>query len=413
MTDKNKKTIILNTLILCFCVIVVALFCIIPNKKLDEDIIDIYTISFNGGEGISYDAIEVKEGENISLPENPTREGYIFVGWMLGDEPFDPSKEITGDITLTAKWKKIDETKKYYTVYFNTDGGTAIANQVLEEGEHITRPENPTKDGYEFVRWEVNGVEYNFDTPVTSDITIIAIYNQTAVEPEQPETPQEKTYRVTFNAGGGSFVSGCGAQNVKEGARARNTCNVTRPGFNFAGWTPDINTTINSNTTFTATWQERARTFVSFDLNGGTGSCPIRDVYVGDALNVANICNPQRAHYTFGGWELNSNVVTSVTPSGPTTLRARWNVAQHRLGMTELKDETGTTVVGVKFSIANYPDSSIEYINICSYIAAAGTNKCTTLSSKNNFRTNGTIYNDVRTCEVKFNGINEKFTCTR
>lgn len=43
-----------------------------------------------------------------------------------------------------------------YDIQFETDGGTAIAAQQVEEGAQVTSPSNPTKNGYEFAGWYSN-----------------------------------------------------------------------------------------------------------------------------------------------------------------------------------------------------------------------------------------------------------------
>lgn len=40
-----------------------------------------------------------------------------------------------------------------YSVYFNSNGGSAVATQSIESGELVTQPANPTKDGYTFDAW--------------------------------------------------------------------------------------------------------------------------------------------------------------------------------------------------------------------------------------------------------------------
>ena len=42
----------------------------------------------------------------------------------------------------------------------------------------ITKPENPTRDGYVFDKWTSNDTEYNFDNAVTEDITLVAVWTQ-------------------------------------------------------------------------------------------------------------------------------------------------------------------------------------------------------------------------------------------
>ena len=71
-----------------------------PEKKT-------YTVTFNSDGGSSVDAIPVEEGKTVSEPKAPTREGYTFEGWYLGETKYDFSKPVTGDITLTAKWNEV------------------------------------------------------------------------------------------------------------------------------------------------------------------------------------------------------------------------------------------------------------------------------------------------------------------
>ena len=71
-----------------------------------------------------------------------------------------------------------------YTVSFNSYGGSSVESQVVKKGETATMPENPTKEGYEFVGWELNGYAYDFGSPITKDITLVARW-QEEVEPEE------------------------------------------------------------------------------------------------------------------------------------------------------------------------------------------------------------------------------------
>ena len=60
---------------------------------------------------------------------------------------------------------------RLYTVLFNTNGGTDVSTQYVEEGYLALEP-TTTRDGYTFSSWD-----HNFDTPITSNITINAIWN--------------------------------------------------------------------------------------------------------------------------------------------------------------------------------------------------------------------------------------------
>lgn len=64
----------------------------------------------------------------------------------------------------------------YYTVTFDSNGGTSVDSQIIVPGGKVVKPENPVKSGVGFVEWQLDGEAYDFDTPVTSDITLVAYY---------------------------------------------------------------------------------------------------------------------------------------------------------------------------------------------------------------------------------------------
>ena len=69
-----------------------------------------------------------------------------------------------------------DSSANTFTVTFNTYGGSAIAAVEVEEGELLEKPDDPVKAGYTFVRWNYDFAEYKFDTPVTSDMGLDAVW---------------------------------------------------------------------------------------------------------------------------------------------------------------------------------------------------------------------------------------------
>jgi len=135
-----------------------------------------YIVKFDTAGGSTIPSQRVEKNKTASKPNDPTREGYEFLGWYNGNTKFDFKTKITKDITLTAKWKKIEkqEETKTYTVTFDTTGGNTIPSEKVEEGKTITKPSDPTRDGYTFIGWYHNDVQYNFSTPVTSNLTLVA-----------------------------------------------------------------------------------------------------------------------------------------------------------------------------------------------------------------------------------------------
>ena len=72
-----------------------------------------------------------------------------------------------------------------YTVTFNSDGGSNVPSQTVNEGATASKPTNPTKDGFTFLGWFLEGSSsiYDFSTPVTSDITLVAHWSE-KVDPQ-------------------------------------------------------------------------------------------------------------------------------------------------------------------------------------------------------------------------------------
>ena len=67
--------------------------------------------------------------------------------------------------------------QKVYKVTFDTDGGSIISEQEVAREHTVTKPEDPTKLGYDFVNWTYNDTEWNFDEDrVKEDITLKANY---------------------------------------------------------------------------------------------------------------------------------------------------------------------------------------------------------------------------------------------
>ena len=97
------------------------------------------------------------------------------------------SKEEINDIE-----SKLEDKRKTFTITFNSSGGSQVASQSIFEGEKVSVPTNPTKNGYTFVEWQLNGEKYNFDDEVVNNIELIAIWKKNKVEPEENPTNNDK-----------------------------------------------------------------------------------------------------------------------------------------------------------------------------------------------------------------------------
>ena len=142
-----------------------------------------HTVTFNSNNGSQVPSQTVIRGNTAERPEDPTRDGYVFVNWYSDRQlrtEFDFSTEITSSITLYAKWKRA------YTVTFDSNGGSEIESQKVGEGDKTIAPEDPTREGYEFIGWSRNsaiinentgiltGSLFDFNTSINRNTTLVA-----------------------------------------------------------------------------------------------------------------------------------------------------------------------------------------------------------------------------------------------
>ena len=105
-----------------------------------------YTITFDTAGGSEIAPITQDYGTVITAPEAPTREGYTFIGW---DKEI-PTTMPAENMTVTAQWE-INQ----YTITFDTNGGSEIAPITQDYGTAITAPDDPTREGYTFIGWDM------------------------------------------------------------------------------------------------------------------------------------------------------------------------------------------------------------------------------------------------------------------
>ena len=134
-----------------------------------------FTVTFDTDGGSTIEPVKVKENKTLTRPTQPTKAGLIFNEWTLNGEVFDFSTPITSDITLKATWRENDNT---VMVRFDSQGGSAVNSQKVAVGGTAKKPNNPSRSCYTFVEWQLDGVAYDFSKTVNSEITLKAKWNE-------------------------------------------------------------------------------------------------------------------------------------------------------------------------------------------------------------------------------------------
>ncbi len=107
-------------------------------------------IDFDTNGGSDIESVIVLEGETLTEPEQPTREGYDFDGWYVDEDfevVYDYTNIVEDEFILYAKWDALSYEITYHNEHLETD--------VVEQYDYtdtITLIE-PVVIGYDFIGW--------------------------------------------------------------------------------------------------------------------------------------------------------------------------------------------------------------------------------------------------------------------
>ena len=166
-SDGKTKTVLKTTKYVC------------PMKDIEKDIKEAITITFDTKGGSKIESITIGKDTELTLPKEPTRDGYVFKGWVDKNEtPIYNKVLLAEDTTLYAVWEK-DATSNKITITFDTKGGSKIESITISKDTELTLPKEPTRDGYVFKGW----VDKN-ETPIynkvllAEDTTLYAVWEK-------------------------------------------------------------------------------------------------------------------------------------------------------------------------------------------------------------------------------------------
>ena len=202
---------------------------------------------------------------HFELPTTePTRRGYIFMGWNTkadgtGDA-FTAATDVTSNITVYAQWK---DSTTYSVTYKDGVDGTAFADQTTAD-LHVgdTTPAfsgTPTRSGYTFTGWQPS---------VAATVTDNAVY--TAQWTKNSSSSHHSTrYTLHYEPNGGTAYKD---ERYSSGTKVTLDKTPTRESYTFTGWYADkaltqkiTTVTMNSDKTVYAGWEA---TGVPDKLNG-------------------------------------------------------------------------------------------------------------------------------------------------
>ena len=331
----------------------------------------LHHITFNpNGGSVTTSSINIIPGNVIGTLPTPTKTWSTFDGWHTSqteesriDSNFIPSETMT----IYAHWIPIP----YYTITFNSNGGSSISKVEVEQGKSVSSLSSPTKTGYYFDGWytELNGgtkittpytptdnttlyahwkksvASMNVESVITVIIdssTLINIPNASEIEEEYTFTSSDTSILTVDQTG---LMTGVKYGNAK----------VTITGKK-SGHTKTIYIIVKYE------YYE-----IALDSNGGDINCKI-GVKAIDPMNTLPI--PKYDNHIFVGWYTDLvggiKIEDDSYPTNDITLYARWSdIEPYRI---TFNTNGGSTVndklVNPNATIENLPISSKEHYHL-------------------------------------------------
>lgn len=243
---------------------------------------------------------------NLSVGDNLS---YILVTAKNGDLGF-----------YNVNVRRLD----IYTVQFNTNGGTIVEDQRIQEESLVNPVEDPTRSGFDFGGWD-----YDFSMPVMSDLTINALW-----------AGHKHTISFDMNGADSSPVED---MDIAYGDYV-SLPNPSKTGYSFKGWYYGASRIssgywrLDEDVTLKAEW-EGNQYKLNYNPNGGsvqtgtntyTGNVYKDTVVFGEEFTLRNA---KKTGYNLEGWFYDETKLESGTWLFPNdlTVVAKWTAAQYKI----------------------------------------------------------------------------------
>ena len=283
---------------------------------------------------VTYDATYGVADGNKTWPAAPTKTGYTFADWCLGENVItsDTIVAVTKDVTLVA-----DYTANKYTVTFDavTNGGTFTAGNGLTavinnktvtfdgtygeaDADGKTWPANPAKTGFTFTGWftQATGgekIESTDTMTFASNIILVAQFSRNNYNLTVKQVGKgTATASYSDQAAASQTVTATTAGAVASVPYDYDVTLAATPatGYTFTGWTASGITLSGSAfkmpahaVTLTATFTANRYT-ITFNADGGSVVSSIN--YTID--NAITLPATTKTGYIFGGWKPTATV---------------------------------------------------------------------------------------------------------
>jgi len=269
-------------------------------------------------------------------------EGFGILQFMVSCEQEEASLSNNADFIVLRTYEAPPsvftpvEPAPFYTVAFDSTGGSEIVSQRVMEGSKVLLPIEPTKVGHTFAGWYIGEVAFDFDAVIMNDVTLVAKWNVISVvinEITIDTLPTKKVYSqdeildlsglvVMATYSDGRTMDVTDSVSVSP---AQNTV-LTDAGTRVITLTY-VEGEITKNAIFTVKVNQQSYT-VCYNIDGVMTGASAE--FVGDTVIIMSDV-PKKIGYTFAGWLYNgvmySDGDTFKMPNNDVVLVAQWDAA--------------------------------------------------------------------------------------
>lgn len=305
-------------------------------KTRSEGLQDIYTITYSDNSTTTFTVTNGKDGiQGIKGNDGHTPEITIGANgnWFIdGEDSNFKARGIQGLSAYELYIKNHPEYKKTEQEWlddltsgrlskvrlsFDTDGGSTISDKIIDFGTYAKEIVTPTKEGFDFVTWTLNGSEIDINTFVFfADSELKAVWKES------------KYVKVSLNANNGITIPN--ELQIEYGKNYQLPI-PSKQYQTFDGWYYE-NTLIPTTGTWTYTHNNielRARwkitkinVYFNVDENYGELSTEKQTIDVGEKF-VLPVPSSIKEGYTFTGWYLDKTKITD--KNGNSLSICEWN----------------------------------------------------------------------------------------
>ena len=249
--------------------------------------INSYTVTYKVDDQLYGKVDTYKFGEDVTLRDAPTKEGYTFSGWSETSGFKMPAKdvEIKGNFSIND-----------YTVTYKVDG-KVIDEKKHQYNEEVTVRADETKEGYTFSGWSSEDVRQSFIQRLLSSSIAGKTFRMPAKDVVIEGHFDINSYKVTYQVDG---VQSGEIETYEYGTLVTIRDDLEKEGHKFSGWNlkedfamPAEDVVIVGS--FTA--NEYTVTY----LVDGTPYETAETYLYGTAVKLKEA--PEKEGYTFSGWD--------------------------------------------------------------------------------------------------------------